>query len=218
MRIIEKAKSSTAPATFSTKCGTRAKRPLPTPPPVPILRSNISEAVSARAEALETEFPKFIRSVDPPRSWEDLYRYFDAYDLYLEGVDFCFHVITQIGKRNVYLSALYEKEISDYAREWVSYHRDEVVRNPEVGNLTRLFSTAELEGLETLTNFHMHSLVNKLDFFRRHLMAQFINPQATPRPLYRVPEGSPMHPGLPVARPQDLQRTDGGRIDQFARE
>src|ERR1700712_5586693 len=96
-----------ARALFSTDLCRTAMRKLPNPLPdfdqlpMPILRSNIPLDVEKKIEALDSVFGlENTKLVTVPKSWLDLYTYFDAVDLWIEGLNFCYHVVDRMGKRN----------------------------------------------------------------------------------------------------------------------
>ncbi|KAI9055957.1 hypothetical protein LZ554_000891 [Drepanopeziza brunnea f. sp. 'monogermtubi'] len=87
-------------AAFSTHNGTKPKRELPDPLPMPVIRTNIKGDVEARADQLIKDFPGIAcRIVDEP-DWWGLHDYFDGYDLWIEGPDFCFFVAITIARKN----------------------------------------------------------------------------------------------------------------------
>jgi len=115
-----------AVAAFSTYLGKYPKRQLPRtePWPVPILRSNVHHDVQKKAASLVKQFPDLARTIEPITEWYHLYKYFDAYDLWIEGAAFCFFVIHRIGTVN--REVLHEQSgmIEDFAKDWVTSHEE----------------------------------------------------------------------------------------------
>jgi hypothetical protein len=209
-----------AAAIFSTKMGQCEKRSLPKPPPSTVVRSNLDADVAEKAAALEGAFPPhLVRSIKEPRGWKDLYEYFDGHGLYVDGVVFCWHVIGQIARRNVFLETRFLKEIDDYAAEWIIFHKEWVIQCQDPTDLTALFNPEEAEGLDALPSHYIDLLRQKLQFHRATLMKQQqqqereafeMRLQQRPfKPLYAVAEGpySPMPQPFPAIQPRGGSRT-----------
>lgn len=81
------------------------------------------------ADRLRKNFPGMIYDVVQASGWTDLYKYFDAYDIYVEGPAFCMHVVNYIAEENIRLLPLIEAEIDRYAAEWVTCNRRLVYEN-----------------------------------------------------------------------------------------
>jgi hypothetical protein len=102
-------------AIFSTLLGTRAFRPLPNPVPIHTIRSGSRNDIQDKSCYLFKTYLGIAESiVTPPTTWQDLYHYFDATDLWTEGAGFLFHVLGYIVKVNVTKLNFLE----NYAREW----------------------------------------------------------------------------------------------------
>jgi hypothetical protein len=111
-----------AVAAFSTQLGRYPKRQLPRPLPAPIIRSNMNHDVQKKAQSLVKQFPELARRITPINEWYHLYKYFDAYELWIEGAAFCFFVIHRIGMINEQLIIEQRDMIEDFAKEWVASH------------------------------------------------------------------------------------------------
>ncbi|RDL40990.1 uncharacterized protein BP5553_00969 [Venustampulla echinocandica] len=177
-------------AIFSTLNGLLPKRTLEKSLPPPIVRSNFNSDVIQKAEILREKFPTIARSMTTPTKWEDLYQFFDGYDLYADGAVFCFYVISEISRKNQYLAASFANEIFKYAAEWISYHKEQVLRSPPAQDLIDLFLPEELEGLDTMTRDEIQSLGVALEQHRRILLEDTFRPRRV-QPLYPVLECSP---------------------------
>jgi hypothetical protein len=89
-------------AIFSTVLGSRPFRPLPNPVPVHAIRSGSGNDIQEKSYDLFKRYLTIAESVvTPPTTWQDLYHYFDATDLWTEGAGFLFHVLGYIVTVNV---------------------------------------------------------------------------------------------------------------------
>lgn len=128
--------------------------------------------VGNKAAALEAAFPRdLMRSVTKPRMWTDLYEYFDGYDLYVDGVAFCWHVIMQIANRNEYIDKLKQRDVNNYAAQWVMFHKDLVVHCQE-SDLISQFTPEECKDLDGIQEKYLDLLRERLQFYRNRVMRQ----------------------------------------------
>lgn len=118
-----------AAAAFSTHCGRVPKRQLVEPSPPPIIRSNLVLDVQKKAHSLMMQFPELARTVvpiDPHKrqsDWYHLYKYFDAVDLWIEGVFFCYYVIHRIATFNEEPDIEPRATIDKFAKQWIIDHQ-----------------------------------------------------------------------------------------------
>ena len=89
-----------APALFSTKFGTRAKRNLIQPYPATIIRTDLPGDVDIRSNQLLEEFAESRDIFEVPHSWFMLHDFFDGYDIWVEGAQFCYYVIHAICRKS----------------------------------------------------------------------------------------------------------------------
>lgn len=102
-------------AIFSTLLGTSPFRPLPNPVPIHAIRSGSEDDIRDKSYDLFKRYLTIAESiVTPPTTWQDLYHYFDATDLWTEGAGFLFHVIGYIVTVNVTKLNFLES----FARDW----------------------------------------------------------------------------------------------------
>lgn len=102
-------------AIFSTLLGTRPFRPLPNPVPVHAIRSGSENDIRDKSYDLFKRYLALAESiVTPPTTWQDLYHYFDATDLWTEGAGFLFHVLGYI----VMVNATKLNFLESFARGW----------------------------------------------------------------------------------------------------
>jgi len=80
--------------------------------------------VQKKAASLVKKFPDLARTIEPITEWYHLYKYFDAYDLWIEGAAFCFFVIHRIGTVN--REVLHEQcgMIEEFLKDWVASHEE----------------------------------------------------------------------------------------------
>jgi hypothetical protein len=106
---------SDSAAIFSTVYGTRPLRTLPYPVPVHAVRSGSEKDILDKAWSLLETYPEIAQPIfTPPATWQDLYLYFDATDLWMEGAGFLFHVLGFIVRINVGTLDC----IQNYVRQW----------------------------------------------------------------------------------------------------
>ncbi|CAG8974064.1 hypothetical protein HYALB_00009566 [Hymenoscyphus albidus] len=201
-----------SPAFFSTNMGKDAKRALLNPRPAPLTRSRFHEDVANTAKQLRDRFPKIVRDITQIKAWPDLYKFWDGYDLWVQGAAFCYWVIEQIVKKNDILRRMITKEINLYAAEWIEFHRDQVLASPLTTNLTTLFLPGDEEaGLATLSMGENHILRCALERERNRLLEATRPPPQSLHPiqeaqqlktfppfLSQTPIGPPPPPYIPV--------------------
>jgi hypothetical protein len=103
-------------AIFSTLLGTRPFRSLSNPVPVHAIRSGSENDIRDRSCDLFKRYLTIAESiVTPPTTWQDLYHYFDATDLWTEGAGFLFHVLGYIVRVNVTKLNFLESFASEWA-------------------------------------------------------------------------------------------------------
>jgi len=183
------------PARFSTDMGQLPRRSIPRftgDRPCPIIHSDISRDVREKIVALRQKYPTFVRLIKEPKSYRNLYEYFDGYDLWVEGVVFCWHVIATIGNQNAYYNKLADREIDEYAKEWVMFHEDRVICNQNCRDLTELFDEDELVVLDDFLPGQLDTLKAKLLLYRGKLLRDYRERgptwESAPLRLYPVPE------------------------------
>lgn len=87
-----------AEAIFSTCIRSHPKRKLEKPYPPVIARTNLGVDVQRKCADIRKKFPEAARRVEAGiKRWNDLYYFFDAVDLWVEGPAFCFSVIHRLG-------------------------------------------------------------------------------------------------------------------------
>ncbi|PVH88826.1 hypothetical protein DL98DRAFT_580377 [Cadophora sp. DSE1049] len=162
-----------APAVFSTKNGTRAKRKLVHPFPAPIIRTDLLGDVDIRSNQLLEEFPEARNIFEVPNDWFMLHRFFDGHDIWVEGANFCYYVILAICRKNnqrVHVTHAQRVEIDTFARDWVLVHIDVVISSLNVKKMTTLFNEADRAELVGMTEAEIVILNQGLDYHRQHYM------------------------------------------------
>ena len=127
------------PAIFSTRLQTLPKRALVEPFPCPIIRSNIQLDIDEKVQQLRDQFPDHARYVQPVRNWLDLHHYFDAVDLYLDGPDFCYQVLSRLAVQKIEDEYRVNADIDRYAANWVESNKHEVASLNPAQDVLSLF-------------------------------------------------------------------------------
>ncbi|RDW92549.1 hypothetical protein BP5796_01943 [Coleophoma crateriformis] len=166
-----------AEAIFSTKCGKIPKKHLPNHLPAQIVHSDLDGAIVRKANALRDEFTVEVQHVKAPVLFEEIYKYFDGYDLWTEGVIFLYHVLDYIERENVQLDKEFEemeeKEIKAWVVDWFQRTDEDLIFYTRKNlDLTTLFSPTdalEVQGLSSRQNEILQAHLEKL---RRELLAK----------------------------------------------
>jgi hypothetical protein len=202
-----------APALFSTKNGSREKRQLQSPPPPPVARSDLDHEVKRMAALLRKTLPDVASTIRNPSSWIDLYYFFDAVDLWVEGAPFLYFVLSHISRDNEIAQQVSIKREQDaiifqYAGNWVAENADRIAKLPSDMDFTKFFtpsdkdqiygfSASELEVMKEALRFHHDRLRG------RHNLAAEAQRAATPQ--------------HPVSHPAQLIQQGFAPIMQHAR-
>lgn len=105
-------------AIFSTQNSKYEKRSLSTPPPLRIARSDVAKDVDAKFNTLWDQYRLQLHDLKPLHREEELYRFFDAVDLYTEGRDFCWKVVARLSNHSQMLGTQTHFEVDTLAKEW----------------------------------------------------------------------------------------------------
>ncbi|ESZ92393.1 hypothetical protein SBOR_7201 [Sclerotinia borealis F-4128] len=168
----------TAPAYISTKFCRFEKRGVVENQRVNrILHTNVNADIHAKVASLRKIYPELIRDVKKPTNWDDLYWLWDAADIQLEGPEFLYYVMHQIGDENEQLDRNFDwrkQEIEDYAKSWVIRNR-ELALNAVAGSMYRLFCSDpdEIDDFDDFDDFDQKLkpiLINTLEAHRLHLL------------------------------------------------
>lgn len=87
-------------AKFSTNNGQQEFRGAQNPPPPMIARSDLIAEIIRMEAKLRAQFPEVARLAKNITRWYDLFDYFDAYDIQLEGPEFLFAVLSHMAAVN----------------------------------------------------------------------------------------------------------------------
>ena len=201
-----------APALFSTRRGTIDKKPLLDPLPFIVLRSNDSVEIQAKAALLRKQFPDIAMQVLPPSRWEDLYKYFDAADLWTEGTWFCYYVLCDLGEHNVLarkeVAEACRKEVDLWASQWVGRNEALVLENRNVKNMLVLLSEEDIADVKDLSTYHFEWLRESLVHHRTLLLRKkHVEGYRLPSSSMPTPSSTPRIPSVtptlaPARQPQ----------------
>lgn len=107
------------PAVFSTNNGEHEFRSASNPPPPVIARSDIAIEIQRKANNLRNKLPSIAATISEPLgNWKELYKYFDAHDIQVEGPAFLYYVLNQMGHENRMYTAHFTDQ--NRARQFVS--------------------------------------------------------------------------------------------------
>jgi hypothetical protein len=109
-------------AIFSTCAGLYPKRELLTPAPDPVVRTDVHGDVEKMAANLCNKFPDHAYDLRPPLTWYDLYQYFDAVDLWIDGPRFYYLVLYEIYNRMEAHRIDAHAQIHAFSKAWVAEH------------------------------------------------------------------------------------------------
>ncbi|EDO02657.1 predicted protein [Sclerotinia sclerotiorum 1980 UF-70] len=134
---------ASAPAWISTQGGLFPKRePVSNMRATRIVHSDIKADINVEAARLRRLYPELIRYVKKPTGWDDLYHLWDAADIQMEGPEFLYYVMHQLGEENEQLDREYElakhHEIDEYVQAWVKDKKESVL-SCAAGDMYELF-------------------------------------------------------------------------------
>ncbi|QSZ36662.1 hypothetical protein DSL72_006543 [Monilinia vaccinii-corymbosi] len=213
-----------APAFISTHFGRYPKRDMVADHRVtPILHSNVTAGVNAKATSLRKAYPDLIRRVKKPTYWDDLYLLWDAADIQLEGPEFLYYVMHRLGAENEQLDREFERaqitEIYEYAQAWVTKHRKKVLSSA-AGSMYELFISDPSES----DDFPPHCrpiLSQALEAHRSSLLpGNSRNPVNAVAPNLLQSNSMPqmLHRHTPNASHARAVSDRGDRLDQFGKQ
>lgn len=186
-------------AVFSTAHGKYPKRDLPEPPPLCITRSSVALDVEKKAEALwEPFYYDIYNNIRRPESWYDLYHWFDAVDLYVEGASFCYFVLLNLFERMEYHKRETAHMIDKFAKEWAQENRqyanfpaefDILGNHPDFDTASlSFFRPHEIDRLRRAVHHYVHGI--RLQLEEQAMMRT----QYPPRPFNNAHNhGYPIH-------------------------
>lgn len=196
-----------APALFSTKNGARAKRQLYNPPPAPVVRSNFDDEVKRMASLLRKELPQIADQIRNPTSWKDLYYFFDAVDLWVEGAVFLYFVISHISKENVVTQDAQNRmhqnaAIFRYAGTWVAENSDRLAKLSPETDFLALFGPAQRDDIRNFGHYELEAMKEAIRFHHMRLRDRTNNLSRVPctEPAY-LPMHTSAHPMQQFVQP-----------------
>ncbi|KAI0468946.1 hypothetical protein F4859DRAFT_524102 [Xylaria cf. heliscus] len=124
-----------AAAVFSTVFGTRPFRLVENPTPEREGHYWWAAEIQRVCDELRRNLPDVCRKIETPRSYLDLYKYFDAYDIYYRGAQNLWNVINTFVFENEYAQKLVDDEQKMQTEKYMplfEYLASEIVRKPEI--------------------------------------------------------------------------------------
>ncbi len=199
---------SSSEALFSTHCGREKKRLLPSPPPLVLAPSDYDRHFYAKVASLEKEFPDLCAVVvQEPKGWYDLYKYFDAVDLWVLTPSFCCQVVKYIFSQNM-------ETIESYAKEWIVQRQHLIasvpIEVPLIHASPQLHRDLAIE-FSDMTEDQCHCFMQYLDMHRQALLSTIQQPPHAGQAIQIVDRSQtglqsspvPMHPVHPFASLHD---------------
>ncbi|KAL3425490.1 hypothetical protein PVAG01_02281 [Phlyctema vagabunda] len=130
-------------AMISTCLGQHAKRQLVEPFPAQVTHSDYHADVIEMAYQLRCQHPKLLSSIKTPRSWNDLYEYYDSVDLWTQGPRFLMCVLDYIerfcGVFEVQDGETEFNQIRELVTSWGSFHKNTILASTSDQELAALF-------------------------------------------------------------------------------
>ncbi|KUJ23239.1 uncharacterized protein LY89DRAFT_176977 [Mollisia scopiformis] len=223
------------PAIFSTCMQSRPKRKLVAPYPQTMVRSDLGLDVQRKVKALWERNPVEARKIIGIQEWFDLYRYFDAVDLWVEGPIFCYSVIFRLAEMNRELNDEQPSIIREFAREWVDANSKRLVNVAEHIDVITLLTPEECQSqdFQLLTEIEIKTLKFELNKARSILLEEHrrlammnapTHPTQSVYPQYPHPSQGPLGLRPDHSVPQsyqhfmDGQRNLHGGVDNASRD
>jgi hypothetical protein len=104
-----------------------------------------AEQIEEKVDNIRTNYPADVKHVRPPHSWDDLYQYFDAYDLWFMGAWNLWSVIHRLAQKTDD-----ERKIAcDWAQSWLTWdaNREKLSTwTPHSDILTQMSASDWVEG------------------------------------------------------------------------
>ncbi|KAK4200614.1 hypothetical protein QBC40DRAFT_225240 [Triangularia verruculosa] len=155
--------------------------------------------IEEEARTIRTQYPAVAESIVVPGSWEDLYRYFDAHDLWLQGAWNLWAVIDELGYQNQKMKCYSQKieeirnmgprfplqpyeqaMINDFVEGWVSFMENRLTLIEWDGSrdILQLLSPVDWKdgGIEGLNQTQADFLRDELTYWHGHWRERYENP------------------------------------------
>lgn len=209
-------------AIFSTNNGKYEKRSLQNPLPMRVARSDFAKDVEAKFQILWDRFHFNLHDLKPLQKREELYQFFDAVDLYVEGIEFCFRVVGMLSDYSQHLGTQTHIDIDAIAKAWVQEEgsrlwmipaeQDVTLYHQEFSqeNLAHWDHEEDLALLRRAINHYMSEF--RVEFHARQMEQQRINTQFQEQypnrtNNYMYPQGYNQYAGAHAARQQSSQHS-----------
>ncbi|KAK0671361.1 hypothetical protein QBC41DRAFT_385878 [Cercophora samala] len=155
--------------------------------------------VEKELRMIRTQHPALAETVTIPASWEDLYRYYDAHDLWLQGAWNLWTVINELGYQNEKLVCYHQQMqkiqnlghrsplkpaemslISDFAEGWISFTENRLMLIKWDGShdILQLLSPVDWKegGVEGLNQTQANFLRDEFTYWHRYWRERYDNP------------------------------------------
>ncbi|OLN86559.1 hypothetical protein CCHL11_08543 [Colletotrichum chlorophyti] len=171
-------------AIFSTNNGTIPPRHLSHALPARNLHIWSAEEIQIKANAIRKKYWRLMKEMQKPTVWDDLYDYFDCYDIYFQGALNLWNLVGHIWHENQQLMHNLHNalafEVGVWCDDWIA--KDENRKKLGVftnwqGNILEIFDDEDRKEVRDMDRFNMDILRRSL----RHRQAQiFGEPWARP--------------------------------------
>ncbi|KAI2632847.1 hypothetical protein GGS21DRAFT_521614 [Xylaria nigripes] len=163
-----------ATAVFSTICGSRPFRMVQDPT---FEREGYywwAAEIQRVCDELRRNLPLVCGDVETPQDYWDLYKYFDAYDIYYRGAQNLWNVINTLVFENQYATTIVDGEQKAQANQRISLFESlvvEVLKAPEMR--TKLLSwnkEAQQDILRVFTPYELHVFFKGYEHYHQHYL------------------------------------------------
>lgn len=169
---------SDAPAIFSTKNGTRPFSYLTHILPPRRLHLWSKDEIQERCNSLRKTYWNHMKTMKKLNSWDDLYTYFDACDLYHHGVQNLWNVVNTLFDENEIIRRDVSRESAQHIGEWVDKWLENIDNKTKLGNWTEkdgfivyILSEEDRNDMDDLTDDMMPVVANALKCRRAFLLS-----------------------------------------------
>ncbi|KAK4181438.1 hypothetical protein QBC36DRAFT_374301 [Triangularia setosa] len=155
--------------------------------------------IEEEARTIRAQHPALAENVTAPASWEDLYRYYDAHDLWLQGAWNLWAVIDELGYLNQKMECYHQKMqeiqnmghrfplqpyelsmIADFVEGWVSFKENRLMLIDWDGSydILQLFSPVDWTegGFDGLNQTQADFLRHEFTYWHGHWRERYENP------------------------------------------
>ncbi|OAA72096.1 hypothetical protein ISF_01169 [Cordyceps fumosorosea ARSEF 2679] len=179
-----------AKAIFSTSNGQRAFRPMHHILPRRRLHLWSKNEIQENCNSIRRLHWEAMRGMTEPNCWDDLWKYFDAFDLYSHGAINLWNIINHLYAENRIIKADVSKnsalELGRWSQQWLQVKDNaEKLKRWDISkcSVLKLFDAADRDSLGCLSDADVSILANALSCRRGHLLSPTRTETTEPRSL-----------------------------------